>query len=171
MRQLALAFVDIALHRAGPQRLPSANFLVVLLLVVYFPVNALRLYLLGSEDRFDYLFLTIDTLMFFSFVYAVLSFFRRTRRFRQTACALLGVDILINLIGLPVSAGNSAFENEGLATLTSVALLALFLWWIDVAGFIVSEAVEQPYLVGVMFVVFYVVAALSVLTAMGQAST
>lgn len=168
MSALAAVFIDIALHRSGPERLPSTPFLVTLLLALYFPVNAVRLYVSGAAAGFDYVFVVIDTALFFGFVYGVLSFFRRKRRFRQTASALLGTDILINLIGIPVSAGGSAVTNSTFATIVSVIYLILFLWWIDVAGFIISKAIEQPYVVGVMFTIFYVVAALSVLSALTQ---
>jgi hypothetical protein len=165
---LAAVFVDIALHRSGPDRLPSTPFLVAFLLALYFPVNLVRLYVSGAADGFDYVFVIIDTLLFFAFVYGVLRFFGRSARFRQTASALLGTDILINLIGIPVSAGGSAVTGTTFVTILSVVYLVLFLWWIDVAGFIISKAIEQPYVVGVMFTIFYVVAALSVLSALTQ---
>ena len=163
MGPLAAVFVDIALHRSGPDRLPSSSFLVGVLLAIYIPVNLLRIYLTGSASSSDYGFMLVDTVVFYVFVYGILRFFGRQRRFLQTASALLGTDILINLIGLPVSLGGEPAAETGLAVLLALVLLALLFWWIDVAGFIIARAVEQPYVAGVMFVVFYVVAALAVL--------
>jgi hypothetical protein len=35
------------------------------------------------------------------------------------------------------------------------------LWWIDVAGFILGRAVGRPYVVGLLFVILYVVVSLN----------
>jgi hypothetical protein len=32
----------------------------------------------------------------------------------------------------------------------------LLVWWIDVAGFILSRAISRPYFVGVLFMIVYV---------------
>ena len=77
--------------------------------------------------------------------------------------------VLINLIGLPVSLAGTSLADTGVAPFLSLIYLALLLWWIDVAGFIISKAIEQPYVVGVMFVIFYVVAALSLVFSFTQA--
>ena len=172
MWALASAFIDIALHRSGPDRLPASRFLLIVVLAIYFPVNFLRLYVSGPATRLELIFIVADTALFFGFVYAVLGFFRFRPRFLQTACALLGTDVLINIIGLPIAAGGSAATaGTGPATVFSILYLVLFIWWIDIAGFIISRAVEQPYVVGIMFVIFYVIAALSILTAVTQAPT
>ena len=165
MWPLTAAFIDIALHRSGPERLPSASFLVVTLLAVYFPINILRMHLAGEPL---YLLLLVDTAVFLLFVYGVLKFFRKQQRFNQTVSALLGTDILINLIGIPVSSGGSAAADTSMDTVLAVALLLLFLWWMDVAGYILAKAVDQPYIVGVMFIVFYVVAAFSIISNLVQ---
>lgn len=170
MWALASAFIDIALHRSGPDRLPAERFLLILLIAIYFPVNFLRQYASGSATPLDFALIVADTLLFFAFVYAVLRFFRFESRFLQTACALLGTDVVINVIGVPIAGGgNATVAESGPTTLFSILYLVLFFWWIDVAGFIISRAIEQPYVVGIMFVIFYVTAMLSVLTAVTQA--
>lgn len=170
MWALASAFIDIALHRSGPDRLPASRFLLFLLLAIYLPVNYLRVYVSDSETSFGPALILADTAMFFAFVYAVLKFFRFESRFLQTACALLGTDVLINLIGLPIASGGSVAAAEtGSGALFSILYLVLFFWWVDVAGFIIARAVAQPYAIGIMFVVFYVIVALSILTAVTQA--
>ena len=161
MWPLIAAFLDIALHRSGPDRLPSTPFLVVLLVIIDLPVNLLRLSFADSVSTTAYAAVFLDTAVFFAFVYGVLIFFRHKRRFRQTASALLGTDILINLIGLPVAAAAGAPSGSALDWIVTFASLALLLWWIDVSGYIIAKAIEQPYVVGIMFMIFYVVAALS----------
>lgn len=168
MWPLTAAFFDIALHRSGPDRLPSTPFLIALLVIVDLPVNLLRLSVADSVTATDYVSVFVDTAVFFTFVYGVLYFFGRSRRFRQTASALLGTDILINAIGLPVAAAAGAPTGSVLDWIVSFATLALLLWWIDVSGYIISKAVEQPYVVGIMFVIFYVVAALSLQSSLSQ---
>ena len=168
---LASVFADIALHRSGPDRLPSQSFLVGLLVAVYFPVNYLRLALSRPAEAAEYFFLAADTIIFFAFVFGILNFFRHRKRFRQTASALLGTDIMINLVGIALTTLALTFPSETMTSVHEFGYLVLLLWWIDVAGFIISKAIDQPYLVGIMLVVFYVVAALGVLTNMNQAAT
>jgi hypothetical protein len=36
------------------------------------------------------------------------------------------------------------------------------LWWVDVTGFVVARATGRPYFVGVLFVILYVMASLSI---------
>jgi hypothetical protein len=66
---------------------------------------------------------------------------------------------------MPFSAAGASFPESAAL---SLVYLALFLWWIVVAASIISRAVEQPFVVGVMFVIFYVVAALSMLSPFSQ---
>ena len=163
MWPLTAAFVDIALHRSSPDRLPADRFLIGLLLTLNIPVRLFGLYLAGPPRSLAYLLVLGDTVAFLVFVYFVLRYFGRRRRFLQTASALLGTDTLFNLIAIPIAA---AQDPAAEAVIVGWVYLVLFLWSIDVAGFVISKAVEQPYLVGIMFVILYVVPQISIFTSL-----
>lgn len=162
MWPLAAAFIEIAVHRRGPDSLPASPFLIAILLAVYFPLGIAVLFLRGGLDAFQFGFLIGDTALYLGFIFAVLRFFKLDRRFVQTATALIGTDIFISVLSVPVTL---AAWVSGTTDEVSVLLwlyFALFLWWIDVAGFVLSKAIDQPYIVGLMFVILYVMTSFSI---------
>lgn len=162
MWPLAAAFIEIALHRRGPRDIPASTFLTWLLVAVYFPVNFASLYLRGGLSLLNLAVLLGDTTFYFAFVFAVLRYFKRDARFAQTVNALLGTDIFINAVGIGaglVGAVSGAPED---ATWLFWIYVVILLWWIDVAGYVVAKALDQPYIAGLMFVILYVMTSFSI---------
>jgi hypothetical protein len=160
---LALAFLDIALHRRGPDELPPSRFLLSVLIVLYVLMGFAELQMLGVLDAGNAQLLLIGTVFFLAYVLVVLRLFGHDRRFPQTAIALLGTQIVIVIVGLPLAlwARTIAVPPED-GSLPMVLRLLLVLWWIDVAGFVLSRAVGRPYFVGVLFMIVYVLTSLSI---------
>jgi hypothetical protein len=156
-------FLDIALHRRGPDQLPASQFLLALLLVLYLGAGLLTLSILGILEQTDLMLLFLDCGFFLAFVYVSLRLFRRERRFVQTAAALVGTDVLFSVIGLPLALWARAVAVPADAASAPMLLrLLLLLWWVDVAGFIFSRALSRPYVVGILFVILYVMVSLSI---------
>jgi hypothetical protein len=104
-----------------------------------------------------------DSLVYLVYVSLVLSFFKRRSRFVQTASALVGADIFFNLLGIPLLAWSVASDSSGAdPTVPTLLFVILFFWSVDVAGYVVSRAVERPYIVGVLIVIMYVMTSLSI---------
>ena len=83
--------------------------------------------------------------------------FDHSRRFLQTGTALLGAETLLSLIGIPILAWIDAVRTSGgEPTAGTFVYLLLFLWSLDVAGFILSKALQHAYFVGVLIVLGYV---------------
>ena len=169
MWRLVLAFADIALHRRSPADLPASRFLFALSLVVYLMVGLITIRV-GNPDRrlLDVSFLgsqidigfvgviVLETAVYLGFVWLVLRAFERPGRFLQTATALVGVETLISLIGIPVLAWiDTVRAAGGEPTAGTFVYLLLFLWSLDVAGFIISKAIQNAYFVGVLIVIGY----------------
>ena len=75
----------------------------------------------------------------------------------------MGVDVMFNLLSLPLVAWSGAIENtEADPTLPLLLILALFFWSIDVAGYVVSRALQRPYIAGVLIVIMYVMVSMSI---------
>ncbi|HEX7081057.1 MAG TPA: hypothetical protein VF329_08600 [Gammaproteobacteria bacterium] len=156
MWPLCLAFVDIALHRRGPQHLPASEFLLGLVLAVYLVIGLAALQFGSTLSRAVSLLL-FDTAVYLVAIWAVLKLFRRPRRFLQTATAFVGTDAFLNTVALPL-----IFWDESLQappdqlTTPRLLFLLLLIWHVDIGGYILSKAVEKPYIVGVSIVIVYV---------------
>ncbi len=164
MLSLIIAFVDIALHRRGPDKLPASQFFFVLVLIVSVAVELVELLIAQVGERT--LVLTLfDVVVDLAFVWAVLKAFGRERRFLQTATAILGTDALLNVLSLPLVLWNHALPSPETQTLASAVIFVLFLvltfWSIDISGFVLARAIERSYLIGVTIMLAYVMLSLS----------
>jgi hypothetical protein len=158
--RLALAFFDIALHRRGPEELPASTFLLLVVIAIDLFISAVALQM---QPPLEYgpVLIALDTAVRCAFIWGVLKAFNHERRFRQAATALVGTDALISLLSLPLLVGNmSAAEGSG-GNPAAVLILVLFLWQIDVSGYVLSRAIARPYFVGVAIMLGYVLFAIS----------
>ena len=163
MWSLALAFVDIAFHRRGPDELPAARFLLGALVGLYVVTGSASLWAAGALDARYALWLLVDCVFYLAYVFVALRLFGHDRRYVQTMTALLGAEIFITVLGLPLDlwARVGAMPADELS-LPTVLRLLLLLWWIDVGGFIASRALGRPYFVGVLFMVVYFLTSLGI---------
>jgi hypothetical protein len=167
--RLILAFVDIMLHRRGPEHLPSSTFLVWSLLIVSVLVELAISFANEGTVRFAAVSMLIALLDIW-FVWALLRTFNKQRRFRQTMSALLGAETMLNLIGAPLAPLLTASAAEADATgnveftlpLLITALLGV--WWIDIGAFVFSRALERPYVLCVAIMIGYVLLIVSLQT-------
>jgi hypothetical protein len=156
VRPLIAAIIEIALHRRGPDQLPPSDFLLALLFVAYLIVGMGALSAQSSPFPLAAVVFVGNSVVYLLYCWIVLKTVRRQSRFRQTASALLGADAFFNFLAIPVSLMAASSEVAGFAVLL---LYMLFFWSVDVAGFIISRAIERPYIVGVLIVVAYIIAA------------
>lgn len=167
MWPLASAFFDVAIHRRGPEDLPASRFLVALLLPPYLLSAVAQLAIGVDAGGAEVAFVIADACAYLVFVWFVLSLFKKPARFRQTATAVLGTAIWLNVLSLPLLLWHDSLTSgEPEATLPLFGYLALFIWSIDVRGYVLARALEQPYMVGVLIVVLYVMTSMSVSSAL-----
>lgn len=162
MLRLILAFVDIMLHRRGPEHLPSSQFLVWALLVVSIGVELAILFATDQPARLAGVSVLVALLDVW-FVWALLRTFNRQRRFWQTMSALLGADIILRIVGAPLvamldSSAAAADPTTGRPEITFPVLLAALItvWSIDIWAFVFSRALERPYILCVAIMLGYV---------------
>ena len=161
MLPLILAFVDIMLHRRGPEDLPASKFLLGLLLAASFGLELTITLWSGGSGR-TVAVAALVTVLNLWFVWALLRTFGRERRFRQTMIAMLGADIVLSLLHAPVIPVLEVPDPER-PTVTIPMLLTMlaFFWQIDISAFVFSRALERPYLLCVAIVVAYALLMLS----------
>jgi hypothetical protein len=157
--RLISAFVDVMLHRTGPDSLPSSSFLLWAVITLAIVADCIVLWLAGSSGR-GYVVAVLVTGFNIWFVWALLRTFNRQGRFRQTVTAILGAGVLLTGLQAPlVLALPEAVQPDSQpATLTLPDLLWFFIrvWWIDINAFVFSRALERPYFLCVAIVIGYV---------------
>lgn len=155
MWRVGLVFVDISFHRRGPDVLPASQFLLGLVLAVYF-VAGFALLPSESSPAVALALLVVDRLLYLGTAWAVLSAVGKLRRFTQTAIALVGTDTFFNLVSVPLLLWDQHLQAPpDHATQPQLLLGFLLLWSIDVGGFILARAMERPYIVGLLVVLVY----------------
>src|SRR5690606_35164671 len=163
--QLTAAFIDIALHRRGPQDLPASQFLLGLVLIVYAIVGGITLAVISATQA-DVILLAIELIADLGLVFLLLQFFQKASRFLQTAIALVGTGAMLSLIAIPLLHWDEVLQAPPtVLTTPRFLILVLFLWSLDIGGYIVSKALGKPYIVGVSIVVVYELASMSLLEA------
>lgn len=158
MLRLVYAFVEICLHRRGPDQLPKSRFLFGLVVVGSVGVSLFVLHFANvARDRVVPI-IVVDLAFGLAFIWSVLKAFSVEQRFLQTASAILGTDALMNLASLPFALWHRALHApEGSTTVPSVIyLLIAGVWAIDVGSFVVSRAISRPYVLALAVVLAYV---------------
>ena len=161
MLRLILAFVEIALHRRSPEDLPSSRgfFVAVLVVNLFFAVVTARYLQLVAYPE---LMIVFDTALELGFIWGVLRMFERERRFRQTAAAVLGVDVLLGLLNLALLIWHRALHvPKDDVTIPYMLSLVVLIWSVDVSSFILSRAVERPYVLTVAIMLGYLLLSIS----------
>ena len=166
MLRLILAFVDIMLHRRGPEDLPSSKFLVWFLLGVSVAVELAVLFFNDQGMRAAAVSVLVAGLDVW-FVWALLRTFNRQKRFTQTMSALLGTETILNLVGaplVPLLGASTSASGEQQVTLPLLLTALLGVWSIDIAAFVFSRALERPYVLCVAIMLGYVLLIVSLQT-------
>ncbi|HJR68625.1 MAG TPA: hypothetical protein VKA43_01150 [Gammaproteobacteria bacterium] len=155
MLRLTLAFVDIMLHRRGPDSLPSSQFLFWLLLAAMLASSFAALVVDGVTPLGIAVVLSAAGFELW-FVWAVLRLYERERRFRQTMSAVLGTDAIIGVLTLPLIAfADPPPAGSQEISFAGFAFLALVVWSIDITAFVLSRALDRPYLLTLVIVLAY----------------
>ena len=162
MWKLAAAFAEVALRRRGPETLPDSTFLVVVLVLADAMVSILALTLDAGLSGLDLLLLAVNTGLFLAFTYAVLTFFKLERRYRQTVSAILGADIWITLVFVPLALVGLGMGLDLSQPPFGWVQLAFWIWAVFISAWVLARSLSQPLIVGFMFEVLYILTWLSI---------
>ena len=127
--RLINVFVDICLLRAGPQALPASRFLLGLTLLLGLVTGTVVL-VEGAGGPLPALLLQlIDLALVLGLLYLATSLSGLQARFLQTATALLGSGVLINLISMPLQLLMGDDPSTSLFGELAVLLYLLLIPW------------------------------------------
>jgi cellobiose-specific phosphotransferase system component IIC len=163
MQPLVRLFIDIALHRKGPQDVPAAGAVLGLALLAYIAMGAATLWPSVAAAQMLVGQLTLDLLLTVVFFGGLLALTGKTGRVRQTLAALFGTGALLSAIALPfvwvaaraLADGAAAPGMEGPALLSTMALFMVLLASLLVTGHIMRHALDWNYAAGVLTAVAY----------------
>ncbi|MFL2553643.1 MAG: hypothetical protein ACJ0S4_02930 [Candidatus Rariloculaceae bacterium] len=137
--RLGIVFVDIALHRRGPEHIPSSAFLFGLLTTIYLIVSIVATQVAEPFPQSRGHGHFRDTLLLSRlYLVAVINSIVVPDRFYQTVSAIFGAQTFLTLIGIPIliSIGIESGEIETF-NVGSWLFFILILWSIDIAKFCV----------------------------------
>lgn len=162
MWQLASAIGEITLRRRGPEALPDSRFLTGLLLSSYVLVHLIYFSLHAGVTWLALGNLVAQIAFAFVFIYAVLTFFKLERRYRQTMSAFFGINVVVVLVYLPIAIGALALNFDLAGRGFQSVRLGFLLWSVVIEAHIFARALSQPLILGFMFAILYVLPSMSV---------
>lgn len=159
MTEIVRLFWQICLFQKGPQNVPASSALYYFILAVYFVVSLLM-------TRFTMNWSTAITnsllglMLTLSFIWLVLTGFRKIHRFYPVASALFGIDALITLLSLPFFAAVVFKFQPGVAFLF---LVLFMIWQWSVMVNVIKSAVSTSYAVAGALVLTFVIGSFKLL--------
>ena len=153
MNAILKLYWQICRFRAGPEDIPPAITLTMLTLLLYAALNFVVRVVFGELSvTYSVASLLVITGFWSGVVYSVLLFKRLTARFQQTFTAMLGTDVLLSMISLPLVLIASRFSpDSSLVAVASAFWLLIFIWDVLVKGFIFHRAFNVSPLLGNLF--------------------
>jgi hypothetical protein len=166
MGTLIRTIAAIALLRRGPQTLPASSFLLYLLLAAHWGTGVL-LGLFSFSPAMALLAALAGTLIMVALVHGLLLMHRLHSRVTQTLSALAGCEVLIGLLGVPLTA--LFYAGGGMAELAVLLSLLLLVWNLAVAAHIFRHALSVSMGIGVLFAIGYILISMSLSGLIGPA--
>jgi len=154
MNPLLKIFVDLCLLRSAPQDLPASLWLLKLTVAA----NLLASLVLSLGMQLDFVLTlaqgALEIALLLGLIWLVLNLTSHLERFVQTATAAMGCSALLGLAAIPV-VSLAGSDNEDLALLAGLSMLALLIWSIVVLGHVLRHALEIRHGQGVMLATAY----------------
>ncbi|MDP7143695.1 MAG: hypothetical protein QGH75_00005, partial [Pseudomonadales bacterium] len=140
----------MCLMRTGPDRAPTATPLIALVVTLYLFISTVSLFISGSDMGFliALMMVVASLLVETSCVWLLLVFKKVIHRFRATLVALLGTSCILNIMLVPFNLLALNTDNESIRVFASTTDLLVFGWWVAVAGFIYSRAINVSIIQG-----------------------
>lgn len=152
-------FLEVCLFRKGPQDIPSSLLLFWLTAGAYLLVGFA---LLGLAV--EWLAAIVESLaelaLLLGFAWLLLALFRKTPRWRKTATAMLGCDVVISVPAIPLVGWTLAVPD---AAGVHLLLFGMILWHIGVVAHIFRHALSKSWTTGLLLAIAYVAGGYSVM--------
>jgi len=150
MPSIASYFWQMCLLRAGPEALPSSNFVTGFVLALYLPAAMAVSSLTRPGETVDVTLIVVATgaITQALVTYALTSFKGYRIRFKATWAALMGTNAFMLIVLLPFSLIIVNAENQMLKLFAESAWWICFGWWLGIAGHIYHRAINISLIQG-----------------------
>lgn len=157
MLRLVFAFIEIALHRRGPEQLPASSWLLAVVVIAYLGSAFAVAQFLELTPKARLVSVALDFALYCGFLWTVLKLYARERRWPQVLTALLGTEALLGFLVVPLLAWERLLGAAGAdATLPALLWFIIVVWSVDIAAFVLARAIERPYALTVAVMLAYV---------------
>ncbi|MFO8025955.1 hypothetical protein [Thiohalophilus sp.] len=165
-RPLVARFWEICLLRKGPEDIPHSPPLLLVLLLLGYAVDNLRVNLLLAGVTAWQLagIIILHTLLMLSITAGLLSLFGYRARIVQTLTALTGTGIILSLLMLPLDF--ITHQNPDNLTMATLLIMAMQIWSLVIVGHVLSHALSVHRLTGVIIAIGYLILGLAAFNAM-----
>lgn len=152
-------FIEICLFRKGPQDTPASPLLLWLSLAAYLLVGIV---LLGLEAEWPLAVVesAVELLILLGFLWLVLMLNGKPQRWQKAATAMLGSDVVISALAIPLVAWMIFVPD---APGIHLILFAMMLWHVAVVAHILRHALSKPWPQGLLLAVTYVAGSYSLM--------
>jgi hypothetical protein len=157
-----LAFFDICRLKKRPQDIPASRNLLTICILVYSIVSIFIAALYQPTEQ-AILGSVIELVLILLFTWAILQSSGKAVRWTQTVTALIGTNMIINIIALPAYVLVSVDELSDLGTSSSssqslglLLLAALACWNIVIMAHIIRHALETHFAIAMFLAITYI---------------
>jgi hypothetical protein len=156
MLRLVKAFWDIALWKRSPAHLPASLFLLALVAAAAALLEVLGALLPPVSTDGMPVRILLSVALPLGFAWAVLLVARRRHRFLQTGIALLGVEVLVELVLYPLGSLIHVVGSERIASVPiEVMMLVGLIWYMLACANIWRVALDSGLAIGIAISVGY----------------
>ena len=150
MPSIAGYFWQMCLLRAGPEALPSSNFVTCFVLALYLPAAMVVSSLTRPGETVDVTLIVVVTGVITQalITYALTSFKGYRVRFKATWAALMGTNAFMLIVLLPFSLIIVNAEDQMVKLFADSAWWICFGWWLAIAGHIYHRAINISLIQG-----------------------
>lgn len=160
MYEFLKLFFDICRLKKEPQDIPNSVWLLRLLIIIYILISFFTLFL--STDVINAILqVIVEISLLLGLTWIILWLAKKSERYQQTSCALIGTDALLSFIALPAIATMTLGQNSGLGL---IAIIILMLWHWLVSGYIFGKALAQPFIFGLGVSFMYLLTSFQLIT-------
>ncbi|MBV1881622.1 MAG: hypothetical protein KUG82_08315 [Pseudomonadales bacterium] len=162
MKSILVLFWDINLFKRGPEDVPAHSVLLISVVTIFVVFNSVASWFLLDTNLLHSLMSSVMVLMVFvASLWLGLQLKGGLNRFPQSVAALLGQDLVISCLSMPVLVMLVAKEAEGsVPQAGSILLLLFYVWDLAVKGFIYRKALDVGPGLALMLAVAMVMSAI-----------
>ncbi len=150
MQQILFYFWQLCLLRESPEKLPTSQFALGLVLLVYLSIASIAVTLNRPEQTLMGILgsVLVSLGVQITITWGLLVFKKFSRRFSATFVALLGTNTIILLILMPVNLILLQDDNTSLTNFANAISWVCLGWWLAIVGYIYHKSVNISILQG-----------------------